>query len=205
MALIFVRHGSTELNAGDPKDKKDYFRGWTDAPLSDFGRKTVKQTAAWFKPLKIDKLYTSDLPRAVETAQMISKVTNNKVEPDKRLRPLDVGYLTAQLITPEGKKVLEESHRNKDEPIPGGESYNDFIDRYTDILPDLLKESKDKNVVVVTHHRNLLALPHLFFGKPLKVKGPPEPGGIMTLTDKGIHVLYVPPAVASVYNEHASS
>lgn len=205
MALIFVRHGSSELNAGDPADPTDKFRGWADVPLSDFGRKTVAQTASWLQHIPVNQIISSDLPRSVETAQMIGQTTKAPVNIDPRLRPLNVGVLTGQTITDEGKKLLEESHKNKDMMIPGGESYNDFINRYTSILPELLQAGQTQNIVVVTHHRNLLALPHLFFGQELKTKGPPEPGGAMALTQKGLYPLYTPPAVASVYKEHAVS
>lgn len=205
MALIFVRHGSSTLNAGDPSDPEDRFRGWSPVPLSDFGKKTVAQTAAWLQRIPISQIITSDMPRAMETAQMIAQPTNTPVTVDQRLRPLDVGILTGQKITPEGKKILEDSHQNKDLPIPGGETYRNFEQRYTSILPELLQAGQNQNIVVVTHHRNLLALPHLFFDQELKTKGPPEPGGAMALTAKGLYPLYTPPAVASVYKEHAVS
>lgn len=205
MALIFVRHGSTALNAGDPADPRDMFRGWSPVPLSDFGRKTLAQTASWLKNAKLSQIISSDLPRAVESAQIISKATGVPVTPDPRLRPLHVGNLTGKVITPELGKVLDQAHENRDMLIPGGETYNDFIRRYSSIFPELLQAGQQGNVVVVTHHRNLLALPHMFFGKELKTKGPPDPGGVMALTQKGLHPLFTPPASTSAYSEHAVS
>lgn len=205
MALIFVRHGSSRLNAGDPADPRDMFRGWSNVPLSDFGQKTVAQTAAWLKQVPVSQIVSSDLPRAVQTAQMISQATGATVQADPRLRPLNVGTLTGKVITPAGKQLLEDAHENWDKPLPGGETYRDFINRYTSIFPELLQAGQQGNVVVVSHHRNLLALPHLFFGKPLQTKGPPEPGGVMVLSQKGLVPLFTPPAVQSVYKEHAVS
>lgn len=206
MALLFVRHGSTALNAGDPADPRDYFRGWTQAPLSDYGVQTIKQTADWFRPVPLQAIYSSDLPRAVQTAQEIAKTTGAQVIPDQRLRPLHVGMLTEQLITPELKEILNKAHEHKDMVIPGGESYNNFLQRYGSIMPDLLSTGQSGNIAVVTHHRNLLALPHMFFGKKSEVKGPPEPGGVMALTQTGLYPIFTPPAVAaSSYKEHAAS
>lgn len=205
MALIFVRHASTSLNAGDPAEPKDQFRGWTDAPLSDFGRTTMAQTAAWFRSVPLQGIISSDLPRAAESAEMISKATGVPVKYDPRLRPLNVGYLTGKDITPETAKVMEQAHQNRDMPLPGGESYNDFANRYAGIIPELLQAGQSGNVAVVTHHRNLLALPNMFFGKPLSTKGPPVPGGVMALTQKGLFPLYESPASASVYKEKAAS
>lgn len=205
MALIFVRHGSSVLNAGDPADPRDMFRGWSDTPLSDFGRKTIAQTAAWLKGIPVQQIVSSDLPRAAETAQMIGQTIGAPVQLDQRLRPLNVGMLTGQVITPDLKKVLEDSHEQRDVPIPGGESYNSFIQRYSSILPELLQSGQSGNTVVVTHHRNLLALPNMFFGKELKTQGPPDPGGVMALTGKGLVPLYTPPAAHTAYKEHAAS
>lgn len=206
MALIFVRHGSTQLNAGDPADPRDMFRGWSPAPLSDFGRQTVAQTAAFMSRIPLKVIVSSDLPRSVESAQMISKATGGvPVIPDPRLRPLNVGSLTGQVIDERGKHMLEAAHRNRDQPIPGGESYNDFLQRYKSILPELLQAGQNDNIAVVTHHRNLLALPEIFFGKRAQTKGPPSPGGVMTLTQKGLYPLYESPAEASAYKEKAVS
>lgn len=206
MALLLVRHGSSVLNAGDPADPRDMFRGWATVPLSDFGRKTIAQTAGWFKGLPIDQIVSSDLPRAAETAQMISQTTGAPVKLDPRLRPLNIGNLTGQVITPENKKILDQAHKDWDMPILGGESYRDFINRYTSILPELLQAGQKANVVMVTHHRNLLALPHLMFGQELKTKGPPGPGGVMALTQKGLQPLFSPPAeTASSYAKEATS
>lgn len=43
------------------------------------------------KAKKIDIIYSSDLKRAVETAQIIGKELNLNVSPDKRLREIDFG------------------------------------------------------------------------------------------------------------------
>lgn len=204
MALLFVRHGATSLNAGDKGAPQDQFRGWSTVPLSDQGRKSIAQTANWLKNAKLTRIISSDLPRAAETAHMISQATGVPASVDERLRPLHVGLLTGKDITPELGKMMDQAHEQRDMPLPGGESYNSFVQRYSSILPELLQASQKENIAVVTHHRNLLALPELFYGKKAKTKGPPEPGGVMALTQKGLYPLFDPPAGSS-YAEHAVS
>lgn len=211
MALLFLRHGSTGANAGDADESqgfgdKDYFRGWSPIPLSKKGISTVNQTAQWFSKnrIKVDGILSSDMPRAMQTAGIVSKATGAPVQSDPRLRPLNVGVLTEQEITPEGKKLLESAHSNMDQAIPGGESYNDFLNRYKSALPELLQKGQTGNYVVISHHRNLLALPHIFFGQKPQVKGPPVPGGVMGLSQKGLHVLFEPPGEKD-YQEKAQS
>lgn len=212
MALLFVRHGSTGANAGDNDPSqgfgdKDYFRGWSNIPLSPKGNKAVKQTAEWFakNQIKVDGILSSDLHRAQETANEISKAINVPVQTDPRLRPLNIGSLTGLEITPDKEKILEAAHKNTDMTIPGGESYKQFTDRYSDILKQLLPLGQQKNYIIVTHHRNLLALPHLFFGvtEP-PVKGPPVPGGVVVLGNKRLEVLFEPSGQEK-YTEKAKS
>lgn len=205
MALIFVRHASSELNAGDPADPRDMFRGWSPVPLSKFGQKQMLKTANWLKQIPVSQIIASDLPRAAQSAQMIGQATGAKVNLDQRLRPLNVGQLTGQVITSELGKLLDQAHEQRDNPIPGGESYNDFINRYKSILPELLQSSQQGNTVVVTHHRNLLALPEIFFGQKAKTQGPPDPGGVMVLGQKGLKSVFTPPSQEGTYTEHAVS
>jgi broad specificity phosphatase PhoE len=212
MALLFLRHGSTGANSGDSDPSsgfgtKDYFRGWSNVPLSPKGNATMTQTAQWFSKngIKVDGIVSSDMSRAVQSAQILSQATGASIQSDPRLRPLNVGKLTGQEITPELLKILDDAHKNRDNPIPGGESYNQFLDRYKSVLPELLQQGQGKNIVAVTHHRNLLALPHIFFGQAEpQAKGPPVPGGVMALGQKGLHTLFEPPGEHD-YQEKAKS
>src|SRR5439155_2408431 len=185
MALLFVRHGSSSLNAGDPSDPRDMFRGWTSVPLSDFGRQTVRQTAAWFIGKPIHMLISSDMPRAAETAQMVGETIGIQPTLDQRLRPWHIGVLTGQVITPELKDYINKLQTaDQNTPVPDGEAYNDFVQRYGSILPDLLRAGQQQNVVVVAHHRNALALSHMLYNKEPATEGPPDPGGIAAVTNE---------------------
>jgi broad specificity phosphatase PhoE len=205
MALLLVRHGSTALNAGDPADPKDYFRGWIDTPLSDYGVKTMQKTAQWLSQFPIARVISSDLPRASQSAQMIGQAVGKQVELDPRLRSMNIGALTGKLITPENKRIVEQAHENPAQQLPGGESYGDFLNRYKGILPELLAAGQKQNIAVVTHHRNLLALPHLFFGQAPKVTDDSIPGSVVVLGRKGVHVAFSPPGEEAEYKEHAQS
>jgi len=205
--LYFVRHASTELNAGDPADPRDMFRGWTQAPLSDFGRKTTRQTAAWFRNRPVDAIISSDLPRAAETAQQIGQMVGIQPTFDPRLRPWHIGQLTGQLITPKLKEYVNDLQtKRQNEPVPGGEAYNDFLQRYGSALPEILQAAQQQNIVMVAHHRNSLSLAQLLYGKPTQTQGPPDPGGIALITPRGVQPVFTPPAVlAGQYKERASS
>lgn len=150
----------------------------------------------------LDAIYTSDLPRAVESAQIIASSLPAPVPvvPDPRLRPINIGpALTGVIITPQVAKSLQALHENPDQPAPGGESYHDFIRRYAPALQELIAQAQNKNVLAVVHHRNILALPYMLYGaeKP-EMKGPPDPSGAVVVGKNQLHLLYESPQVRKV-------
>ncbi len=68
--LFLVRHGETEFNI------KGVMQGHVDSPLTDLGIKQAKDTAELVKEMNIDVLASSDLKRAIDTAEIISVAIN---------------------------------------------------------------------------------------------------------------------------------
>ena len=86
--LYIVRHGQTDWNLGNR------IQGIADVPLNETGRIHAHNVAQKLQNLKIQKIVSSDLSRAAETAQIIGNVLNITVEYDTRLREYDFGGLT---------------------------------------------------------------------------------------------------------------
>ncbi len=68
--LYFVRHGETEWN------KIGKFQGSADVSLNNIGKIQADLTAEYIKKFKFDKIYSSPLKRAFETA---SKIAESKI------------------------------------------------------------------------------------------------------------------------------
>ena len=66
MKLYFIRHGITDDHLND-------VRQTPDSPLGKMGKKQAEKVAARLKEVKIDHLYSSDWPRAKQTAEEIAK------------------------------------------------------------------------------------------------------------------------------------
>ena len=66
--IYLVRHGQTDWNI-----EKKHTQGHTDIPLNENGKKQAEQLAQSISNLKIDKIISSDLLRAKETAEIINK------------------------------------------------------------------------------------------------------------------------------------
>ena len=81
MKLYLVRHGQTDWN----KEKR--LQGQEDIPLNDFGRHLAKETGIGLRNVRFDLCFSSDLKRALETANLILDEGSSKVPiiMDKRL------------------------------------------------------------------------------------------------------------------------
>ena len=85
MKFILVRHGETEWNTSRK------FGGHTDVPLNDTGRKQAKAAGEKLMGEHIDRVYCSDLSRAVDTAEAIMHYHDLKVEYDAKIREMNFG------------------------------------------------------------------------------------------------------------------
>ena len=102
-----------------------------------------------------DACYTSDLGRALRTAQLIVGPSGMRFETDERLRERDLGVM--QGLTTE--EMLEhcpdvyDSFRNAgpDYIVPEGESFRQFHERCIEALEDYAERHAGGRVLVVTH------------------------------------------------------
>jgi broad specificity phosphatase PhoE len=152
--IYLVRHGSTNLN-GDP-GHDDRIRGWKNVPLNDQGREDAQKAAEEMKDKNISIIYCSDLIRAKETAEAIAKTTGAKVFSDPKLRPWNLGNFQGKK-TKDALPIIEKYIDNEDTPVPDGESFRNFIDRFLGELRRLAHTYAGENIVIVAHYRNLKA------------------------------------------------
>ena len=145
-SVMLIRHGDTDEN------DKHQIRGWSDPPLNEQGKKDAKDAAAKLKGSKLDAIYTSDLSRASDTADAISKATGAKVTKMKELRPWDVGKYTGH-DSDDVLHLIGKYITTPDKPIPGGESFNQFRNRALGAIQSIVSKSNGKSVAVVSHHR----------------------------------------------------
>lgn len=149
MKIFLVRHG---------KDDKNYRGGWSNLSLTKEGIEEVEKLSLILKDKKnkynIQKIISSDLKRAYQTAEIIAKKINVKVELSKKLREINNGYLAGM----SNKEALEKypgiyfNTLEMDERYPGGESPNEFYQRITRDFFEIIKENKKhESIIIVTH------------------------------------------------------
>ena len=78
--LVLWRHGQTEWNA------QRRFQGHSDVPLDETGREQAARAARHVAALEPAAIFSSDLTRAVETAEFLARLTGRPVQIDKDLR-----------------------------------------------------------------------------------------------------------------------
>lgn len=155
--ITYFVHGTTTDN------EKDISSGWSDAELSELGIKQSKELAEKIKDKKFDAVFTSDLKRAVNSAN-ITWGGKYKIIQDKRLRECNYGDYNAK-----PSKVVEPlQEKSIDTPMPNGESYEMVKDRIESFLNDLKKKYGGKHVAIVAHKAPQLALDVLLRGMSWK-------------------------------------
>ncbi len=185
--LYIVRHSITALNSDITKgDSAERIRGWLDVPLSKDGWEIAKKTAEDLENKGIIKIYTSDLIRAEETAEVISSATGAPVEATELLRPWNLGILQGKDYK-KGIKVMKKYVEDADDVVKGGESYNNFYGRWKYALTKLLsaasKLKPDMSLCVVTHSRNIYCLENILSDgdMPVRWEGLLNPGGAIAI------------------------
>jgi broad specificity phosphatase PhoE len=160
--LILIRHGHTSLNQAGEAER---LRGWLDVPLDEVGLQEAEQTAARISGHGIAAIYSSDLTRAIQTSVSVSRATGAPVIPTGNLRPWNLGSFAGQLVK-ELIPFLDLLKKNPELPAPGGESWNEFYERYSRQLLTLMAQAADsgKTIAAVTHVRNFLAAPTVVKG-----------------------------------------
>lgn len=136
--------------------------GWLDGQLSRRGRRLARELGERRRD-EADVVYTSDLGRALETAELAFAGTSIAVHLDARLRECDYGELNGRPVA----EIDAERVRRIEEPFPGGESYGDVVARTRSFLDDLRARHDGERVVAIAHSANRWALQHLLQGTPL--------------------------------------
>lgn len=184
--LILVRHASTEFNR---PGKDERLRAWMDVPLNQEGLEEALDAATQVAQYDVERIYTSDLRRAIQTAGLVSALTGAPAVATKSLRPWNLGLLGGRKVA-DVLKHLDELKAHPRMKAPGGESFHDFYFRYSAGLRALARvaASSSKPIVVITHVRNFLATPIILAGgnmRQVPVSGGPGPGSVLLIEKNG--------------------
>jgi broad specificity phosphatase PhoE len=147
--VVIIRHGQSQGNA------EGRFGGHTDTPLSPRGQRQALATARALASEKFDTIYSSDLPRAIETATPLARLTDAPLETTEALRERSVGVMEgltfeeAAELHPEQYQAL--LRRDFEHVLLGGESYRQTLDRASRKLDEAIEQHKGGRIALFAH------------------------------------------------------
>lgn len=154
--FTLIRHGQTADNVAG------ILQGHRDTELDDTGRLQAHYAAERLLHQKFDAIFSSDLRRAFETAEIIGKAVGVTPVPMKELREWHLGELEGQFNKDLWEKyfdIMECFNVDKgDLAVPGGESHGAFEERIGRCLDDLADKWIGKHIIIVTHAGSMRAV-----------------------------------------------
>ena len=153
--VVFVRHGETDWN------RERRVQGSTGAALNDAGREQAKGLARLLWEVPLQAVYSSTLPRAVETASYVAGPHSLGVTTDPRLNEIDHGEWEgmAEAELPDLPLYLRWREDPASWALPGAEPLEAVRDRAIAAMRDILGRHPDGNgLVAVVSHQIVLAL-----------------------------------------------
>ena len=147
--LVVVRHGETHWNVASR------IQGHADSPLTAAGEAQAAAVAARLAQERFDRLVSSDLGRAMQTARAIAARTGHEIVADARLRERNYGMAEGLTYGEIGVHYPEIFSRVRDtDPdyvVPGGESRRQLFERVRGAFEALAREAAGERVAVVCH------------------------------------------------------
>ena len=156
--IVFETHSISEDN------ERGIASGWLPGRLSARGRLLARELGLRRISDGYQAVFTSDLARAVETAEIAFAETEITILHDWRLRECDYGDWNGM-----PKAEMERTRQQHlDQPYPHGESWRQAIQRTGRFLDDLPLRWQNTRVMVIGHMATRWALEHIINGVSLE-------------------------------------
>jgi broad specificity phosphatase PhoE len=147
--VILIRPGETDWN------RMGRWQGWVAAPLSAHGRQQAQALANFVRNIGMSALYTSDLQRAVETAECLVEPLGSTPIVDVRLRERNIGDWQGLTLVEmrawygdEYAKLLADPNGYR---VPGGESRDDVRKRMRAAFDEIVGKENGETIGILSH------------------------------------------------------
>jgi broad specificity phosphatase PhoE len=144
--LLLVRHGETDWN------RDGRWQGHSDTHLNDVGRRQAARLAAELDG--VDVVYSSDLARARETAEILAARLELPIRIDPRLRERSFGTWEGK-TRPEIEAVFAAAHARwlagEGPGADDAEPFADFAARVHAFLREVVERHPGETVLIVSH------------------------------------------------------
>ena len=148
-SVLLARHGETDDNRQPLR-----FQGWRDTPLNDTGRRQAAELAERVAGLGVRALWSSDLIRARETAEIVGAGLGLEVRLDARLREANRGLWEGRLFDDVAREEPERfaawMQAGDQWRFPAGESLQEQQDRVAACVEEV-RATGELPALVVCH------------------------------------------------------
>ena len=152
MEIYIIRHGTT------PWNEKKKLQGSVDKELNEAGRMLARKTAEGLREIHFDKIYSSPLKRALETAQIIGEGREIPLITDERLKEIDFGDYEGQ----NGMELQKDesqffrfffSEPEKYRASGDGEELEELCERTKQFMEEVIEPQKEQleRIMIVGH------------------------------------------------------
>ncbi len=178
--LCLFRHGRTTWN------EAGRYQGWADIELDELGRRQADAIAERCKEIAPVAIYTSDLRRCVDVAELIAQACDLQAVRDVRLRERNVGKwsgLTRAEIAVQFAGEFQAWNKGDERVRPGGgETIGELNARIAQFLESVRSSGVTGAVVAVTHAGWIRSVPAVAFGNNFSRHnvGVPSQGSLTT-------------------------
>jgi probable phosphoglycerate mutase len=163
--IWLVRHGETQWNVALR------LQGMKDSKLTQNGLRQAEMVARTLQTQKFNLLISSDLGRAIRTADIINKYHGLPVRENKAMRERNFGImegLTREEIRLKFPDVFNGYMERKDSyDIPEGESLTAFYHRVIQGLNSIVEQHEGTDILIVSHGGVLDCIMRYIFNYPL--------------------------------------
>jgi broad specificity phosphatase PhoE len=152
--ILLARHGESDWN----RDAR--WQGHADRPLTEQGRAQARKLAERLARVDLDAIYSSDLRRATETAEIVARTKGLEVETSTALREVDVGSW-AGLTRAEAEQRYPEGYRRWLAGFEGwddGETYDQMSIRVVEAVREIADAHPGERVLVLAHGGSIRAV-----------------------------------------------
>ncbi|MCR5135647.1 MAG: GNAT family N-acetyltransferase [Oscillospiraceae bacterium] len=163
--IYLIRHTQAEGN------RYRMMQGFWDGEVTEMGRRQIEALAGRFADLPLDAVYSSDLHRAVETAEAAARRDRLPIRTRVALRELNIGPWEQKFFGNVCHAQPELSHTFMFDAenfyLEGAETYGDVRNRAMRELRELAEENEGKRIAVVSHGVTIRCILSAVTGVPL--------------------------------------
>jgi broad specificity phosphatase PhoE len=154
--FCLIRHGQTDWNL------EGRYQGQSDVSLNETGRLQAFEIARQLQPQTFTAIYTSDLQRAQETAEIIASALKLPYKIDIRLREINQGEWEGQQVEVIKARYADLWNQRSIDPAsvrpPGGETVGEVAKRAFEVMDDLAYRYPGRSVLIVSHGLTLATI-----------------------------------------------